>query len=517
MRLAYAVTTFLVAGASVATLALQSPVTAQTQPQPVSYSPTAPRPGAPASFADLVEKLQPAVVNISTKQKVQVANANPFAGTPFEDFFGQQQGGAQGGKPITREAQSLGSGFIISPDGYIVTNNHVVTASNEGGVRATVSSITVVMPDRSEYVAKLVGHDATSDLAVLKIDGHNLPFVNFGDSSRSRVGDWVIAIGEPLGLRGTVTAGIISAIHRNIGIGGPSDSYIQTDAAINKGNSGGPLFNMNGEVIGINSIIQSETGGSIGLGFAIPSDTAKPIVEKLRGGGAIQRGYLGVQVRPLDDGIAESLGVPKNRGELVASTVPGGAAAKAGIRQGDVVMRVNNIDVTPDETLSKIVAGLPVNSRVPIEVLRNGSRVTLTAMLAERPAEDKLAQIGRGGGQGLPEGNDDKASPGVNKAMTGAGLMLQAITPEIAQQLGVSETTKGCVVAMVDPESDAGIKGIQRGDIILSINQQPVATPAQVNALVAAARAQGRNSVLLLLQRGNNPPQFVAIKVVSDK
>ena len=515
VRLAYAVTTALVAGASVATLALQSPVTAQTQP--VSYPASAPRPGAPASFADLVERLQPSVVNISTKQKVQVASSgNPFAGTPFEDMFGGAAGGGNGGKPITREAQSLGSGFIISADGYIVTNNHVVAANAEAGGKATVSSITVMMPDRTEYVAKLVGRDPTSDLAVLKVDGHNLPYVRFADSSKSRVGDWVIAIGEPLGLRGTVTAGIISAMHRSI-TGGPTDNFIQTDAAINQGNSGGPLFNMNGEVIGINSIIQTPNGGSVGLGFAIPSDTARPIVEKLRGGGAIQRGYLGVQVRPLDDGIAESLGLSKNQGELVASVVPGGAAARAGIKQGDVITKVNGVAVTPDSTLSSIVANATVGARVPIELMRNGEKTTVIVMLAERPAEDKLALIGRNGTPGLPDDDGSKNAPGASKALAGSGLTLQALTPEVAQQLGVGESVKGCVIASVDPESDAGIKGLQRGDIIVSINQQAVTSPAQANAAAAAAKARGRNSVLLLVQRGNNQPQFVAVKLVSDK
>jgi serine protease Do len=466
------------------------------------------------SFADLAERLQPAVVNISTKEKVQVS-ANPFAGTPFADMFGGM-GGADGGRPVTREAQSLGSGFIISSDGYIVTNNHVVSGhSDRGGANATVSSITVIMPDRKEYAAKLVGHDATSDLAVLKINATGLPFVKFGDSSKARVGDWVIAIGNPLGLGGSVTAGIVSAIHRNIGNGGPYDRYIQTDASINQGNSGGPMFDLNGNVIGINSMIASPNGGSVGLGFAIPAELAKPIIETLKGGANVHRGYLGVQIQPLDEGIADSLGLQKDHGELVASVVPGGAAAKAGVRQGDVIARVNNVDVTPDSSLSFIVAGLPVGARVPIEVIRNGQHQTLTAVLAERPSEEKLALIGKRGNGGLSEEDGDKSTIQASKATLGLGL--QSLTPEIAAQIGVSESTKGVVIVAIDPSSDAAGKGFQRGDIILSVNQAPTTTPAQVNAIVNAAKAKGRGTVLLYAQHGNNPPVFIPVKLVSDK
>ena len=517
MRLAYAVTTALVAGASVATLALQSPVTAQTsQAQSAVYAASAPRAGAPMSFADLAERLQPAVVNISTKERVQVS-ANPFAGTPFADMFGSMGGGdAGGGKPITREAQSLGSGFIISEDGYIVTNNHVVSGhSDRGAPNATVSSITVIMPDRKEYAAKLVGHDATSDLAVLKIDAHGLPFVKFGDSTKARVGDWVIAIGNPLGLGGSVTAGIVSAIHRNIGNGGPYDRYIQTDASINQGNSGGPMFDLNGNVIGINSMIASPNGGSVGLGFAIPAELAKPIIETLKGGANVHRGYLGVQIQPLDEGIADSLGLEKDHGELVASVVPGGAAAKAGVRQGDVIARVNNQDITPDQSLSFIVAGLPVGARVPIEVVRNGQHQTLTATLAERPTEEKLALIGKSGRPGLSEDDGDKSSALASKASL--GMALQSLTPEIAQQVGVAENTKGVVIVGIDPASNAAEVGFQRGDIILSVNQTATVTPAQVNAVVAVAKSKGRNTVLLYAQRGNNQPVFRPVKLVSDK
>jgi serine protease Do len=271
--------------------------------------PASPRAGAPATFADLTAQLQPAVVNISTRQKVKVQSDNPFAGTPFENMFGGD--GAQGGGGSqTREAQSLGSGFIVSADGYIVTNNHVITAEGQG----EVESISVTLTDGNEYPAKLIGKDAQSDLAVLKITTPKpLPFVAFGNSGAARVGDWVIAIGNPFGLGGTVTAGIVSAVLRNTGSGSAYDRYIQTDAAINQGNSGGPMFDMKGQVIGINRAILSPTGGSVGIGLAIPSDIAAPIVEKLIKGQTISRGYLGVRIQPLSDDLADRLACPTTR------------------------------------------------------------------------------------------------------------------------------------------------------------------------------------------------------------
>jgi serine protease Do len=322
--------------------------------------------GAPVSLADMVEKLQPAVVNISTRQRVQVQN--PFAGTPFGDLFGQG-----GGQPQTRQAQSLGSGFIISADGYIVTNNHVVAPGAQG---ASVDSITVTMTNREEYSATLVGRDAASDLAVLKIDAKKpLPFVKFGDSTKARVGDWVVAIGNPYALSGTVTAGIISAVHR--ATGGTYDRFIQTDASINQGNSGGPMFDMRGNVIGINSQILSPTGGNVGIGFAIPAEQAVPVIDTLRKGQNVKRGYLGVGITPLSEDMADSLGLAKNRGEFVQTVEPGQGADKAGIKPGDVIVKVNNREVNPDETLSYIVASLPIGSRVPIELIRQGKRQTV--------------------------------------------------------------------------------------------------------------------------------------------
>lgn len=514
MRYAYAITAALLAGGASATMVLQQPVGAQVaQNAPGQIQAVAPRPGAPLSFADLAAKLQPAVVNISTTQRVQVQNQNPFAGTPFGDLFGrfgQGQGGADG-QPITREATSLGSGFIISADGYVVTNNHVISggAQGRGVVSAVVDSITVTLPDRNEYKARVVGRDPFSDLALLKIESKKpLPFVQFGDSTRARVGDWVIAIGNPFGLGGTVTAGIVSALHRTIGLGGAYDRYIQTDASINQGNSGGPMFDLDGNVIGINTAIFSPTGGNVGIGFAIPAEQARPVIEQLKGGGRVKRGYLGVGIQPMTEDIASGLGLPKDRGEIVSRVEPGEAAARAGIRQGDVIIKVNNHEVTPDETLSYIVANTPIGTRMPIELIREGKRMTLTAVVGERPPEDQLAASGEGDDQG-------SATPAPNAQSTrqSIGLGLQALTPDVARQLGVAATVRGVVVAQIDPNSDAAAEGIQRGDIILSINQRPVASVADAAAAVDAARKAGRGTALLFIQRGSGTPRYIGVKI----
>ncbi len=511
MRYAYAITAGLLIAGTAATMTLPTPLGAQiAQNEPGTIQPmSAPRGGAPMSFADMVAKLQPAVVNISTKQRVQVSQGgNPFAGTPFEGMFNMPQGG---GRPVTREGQSLGSGFIISADGYIVTNNHVISAEQRG---ATVESITVTLVDRKEYTARIVGRDVESDLAVLKVDAVNLPYVKFGDSTKTRVGDWVIAIGNPFGIGSTVTAGIVSALHRQ-GLGGPQTRLIQTDAAINQGNSGGPMFDINGNVVGINSQIVSPTGGSVGIGFAIPSEQAASIVQSLRGGGRVQRGYLGIGIQPLDEGIADSLGLPKDTGELVNRVEPGQGAARAGIQQGDVIVKVNNRPVTPDESLSFIVGGLPVGASVPIELIRNGRRMTVNATLAQRPTVEQLAKL-TGGTDDTTDNADGTQGPATDGAVQKAlGLAVQPLTPGLAQRLNIAPGTKGVIIADVDPSSDAGQKGFQQGDVILSVNQRPVATAGEVTSTVTAARAAGRSSVLLYVQRGNTPPRYVGVKLAN--
>ena len=508
MRYAYGITAAMLLAGGAATLTGIGPAGAQIAANDSqAIRAAAPPAGAPMSFADLTEQLQPAVVNISTTQKVRVSN-NPFEGTPFDGLFGNRgQGGSQ-----TREAQSLGSGFIISADGYVVTNNHVVAP---GDRNATIESITVIMPDRTEYVAKLVGRDAASDIAVLKIAGKKpFPFVKFGDSNNARVGDWVIAIGNPFGLGGTVTTGILSAIHRNTGSGSAYDRYLQTDASINRGNSGGPMFDLNGNVIGINNAIISPTGGNVGIGFAIPAEVAAPIVETLRKGEKIERGYLGVQISPLTEDLAASLGLEKNRGEFVQSVVPGEAAARAGVLPGDVITKVNGKNVTLDQTLSYIVANLPVGTNVPIELTRNGKKMSVTAQLKQRPPEEELVNNSFDPDAQQEDGaeqNDDGVS--AKATYETLGMSVVNLTPAIARQIGVSSTEKGVVVSNVDPASDAAQKGITRGFLITSVDRQAVTTADQLDKIISSVKKSGKSAVLLRLQRGARDPAFVAVRL----
>jgi serine protease Do len=517
VRYAYAITASLLAGGAAATLTMQQPVGAQVaQNAPGTIQRAAPQAGAPGSFADLAAKLQPAVVNISTTQQIPVSQTqNPFAGTPFDQFFRQFGGGGgtgnDGAPQQTREATSLGSGFIISPDGYVVTNNHVISGGPQtrGQNQPAVTEITVTLPDRKEYKARIVGRDLSSDLALLKIEAKGLPFVEFGDSAKARVGDWVLAIGNPFGLGGTVTSGIVSALHRNIGQGGAYDRYIQTDASINQGNSGGPMFDLNGNVIGINTAIYSPTGGNVGIGFAIPAEQAKPVIEALRAGGRVKRGYLGVGIQQMTDEISSSLGLPKDTGELVSRVEPGYAAARAGIQQGDVITKVNNQVVTPDNTLSYIVANLPIGTRVPIELIRQGKRQTVVAVVGERPPEDQLAA--------QAEGDEAAPAPGSPAPSTATrdtlGVSLQTLTPEVARQLQLPPNVRGVVIASIDPSGTAAAEGLQRGDVILSINQRPTLTPPAAAAIIAEAQRAGRPSVLLLVQRGAGPSSYVGVKI----
>ena len=491
VRYAYAITSALLIGGASAALVLQNPAGAQTaQNEPGAIQASVPRAGAPMSFADMVAKLQPAVVNISTTQRVQV-QTNPFAGTPFGDLFG----GQQGGRPVTRQAQSLGSGFIISADGYIVTNSHVISAGQRGAV---VESIKVMLADRREYTAKLIGRDVATDLAVLKIEGgSNLPFVKMGDSNSARVGDWVVAIGNPYGLGGSVTAGIISAQNRATGQGGPLDRFIQTDASINSGNSGGPLFDLNGNVIGINSQILSPTGGNVGIGLAIPMTEAKPIIETLMKGSSVERGYLGVGIQPLTDDLAKSFGVPKGKGELISRVEPGEAAAKAGIKQGDVIVKIDGKDVTPDQTLSYIAANVRPGTRVAVELIRDGKPMTVQVTVGKRPPEDQIGGFDPDADEGAPGGDDATQGP------ASLGISVTALTPQIARTIGVDPATKGVVIVGVDPASDAAQKQLTRGLVITSVNRQPIETPADFTRLVNAAKASGAESVVLyIMARG---------------
>jgi serine protease Do len=527
VRYVYGITGAILLGGAAATLSL-SPLGAQTAQNEPGTIQAAPPPGAPTSFAALAERLQPAVVNISTRQVVQVRRQQLPPG--FEDFFrrfggqapdsGGGNGGANGGgDTITQRGGSLGSGFIISPDGYVVTNNHVVAPA---AANAVVEQITVTLADRTEYEAEVVGRDATSDIALLKINPTRpLPFVRFGDSTQTRVGDWVVAIGNPFGLGGTVTAGIVSALHRNINAG-VYDRYIQTDAAINSGNSGGPMFDIQGNVIGINTALISPTGGNVGIGFAIPAEQIRPVVESLRRGERVHRGYIGVALQDIDEGVASALGIERNRGELIRQVTPGGPAERAGIQQGDVVITVAGRPVTPDQSLAYLVSQQPVGSRIPVELIRQGQHRTVQVAVADRPTDEELARL-NGTEENQPGANDNNSGPGKptptvspeqRALQQGLGLELQALTPALAQQLQLRDANvRGLVVGTVDPNSDAGQKGIQSGDIILSINNAPTATPAAAQAAIEAARRAGRTTVLLQLRRGNAPPAYLGVEL----
>jgi serine protease Do len=509
VRYAYGVAMALLLGGTTFSLATGQ-AGAQVAQNAPGTSALAPRPGAPMSFADLVGRLQPAVVNISTKQRVPVKAQSD----PFEEFFrrfdptqpqSNQGTNDNGGQQRTREAGSLGSGFIISPDGYIVTNNHLIQGLTGTG---TVDTVTVTTNDGKEFSARIIGRDDTSDLALLKIDGRSLPFVRWGDSTKARVGDWVLAIGDPYGVGSTVTAGIISALHRGITGNGAYDRYIQTDAAINMGNSGGPMFDLDGNVIGINSALISPTGASVGIGLAIPAELAKPVIDALMHGQRPQRGYLGVGLQPVDEDLAPALGIPKDTGELVRTVVPNGPGARAGIQQGDVIVRVNGQQVSPDQTVSFLVANSPVGSRVPVEIIRNGKRGTVYVTLADRPTEEALNKIA--GGETPTPGGSSGSATSPQKTL---GLSLAPLTPELARAANLPPNSRGVIITAVDPNGDAAEQGLQRGDLIMSVNNQPVTSPAQVIAGVDGARKGGRSSVLLLIKRGTQPELYIAIGV----
>lgn len=499
VRYAYGVAMALLLGGTAFSVAT-GPVGAQTaQNAPVAMPPG----GAPMSFANLADRVMPAVVNISTKQKLPARRTTD----PLEELF--RQFGApipqqREGRP--RESGSLGSGFIISPDGYIVTNNHLVQGAGGTG---TVDEVTVTLTNRKEYSARIIGRDQLADLALLKIDANNLPYVRWGDSTGVRVGDWVLAIGNPYGLGGSVTAGIVSALHRGITGVGAYDRYIQTDAAINMGNSGGPMFDLAGNVIGVNSALISPTGTNVGIGLAIPAEAAKPVIDALRRGERPERGYLGVGLQPVDDDIASSLGLPKNRGEILRTVQPGEPAAQAGLQQGDVVISVNGKEVNPDQTVSYLVANTPVGSRVPIEIIRNGRRMTIPVTVGQRPTEQELARQ-------LDPDEGAADSPEAAPASESLGLALAPITPQIARALNLEPGATGVVITGVSASSDAAQKGLQRGDVILAVQGQRVSTPAQVIAAVEAAKSAGRSSVLLLVKRGRSPEGFVGIDISGD-
>jgi len=461
----------------------------------VSARPMPPRmleAGAPFSFADLVERVSPAVVTITVEQEVNAAEGMNLQDLPepFRDFFNQYNQGKQFNIP--RKAVAMGSGFIIDKAGYIVTNSHVV----ENG-----KSIKVKLPDGREYDAKAIGSDTATDVALLKIKSEKaLPSVEFGDDRQVRVGDWVVAVGNPFGLSNTVTAGIVSSIGRDVG-NGPYTDFIQIDAPINRGNSGGPTFDIQGKVIGMNSMIFSPSGGSVGIGFAIPASTIHDVVAQLQAHGRVARGWLGVEVQSITPEIASSFGSKDLKGAIVANVVPGGPAAKAGFHQGDLVVAVNGTAVDDSRDLTRRVAALPAGAEASFTVQREGSQQTLRAKIGPRQEKQVASNDTPDQGRGAPANTAE--------AM---GLGLAAVTPDVRHNYNLDDKVDGVLITKVDPNSDAADKGIQPGDVVVSVANRPVHTPQDVKSRIADAQAAGRSSVLVLVT-GQNGQRFVALKI----
>ncbi len=457
--------------------------------------------GTPESFADLSKALLPAVVNISTTSVVAAGRGGAAElpqlppGSPFEEFFrdffdrsrpqGQQQ---------QRRATSLGSGFIIDPKGIVVTNNHVIDGAEE---------ITVILQDDTRLIATVLGRDPKTDLAVLKVESKQaLPSVKFGDSETARVGDWVLAIGNPFGFGGSVTAGIVSARGRNIQ-SGPYDDFIQTDAAINRGNSGGPLFNMNGEVVGINTAIYSPTGASIGIGFAVPTSTAKNVIDQLQKFGKARRGWLGVRIQRVTDEIAESLRLGKAQGALIASVTDGSPAEKAKIKSGDVVLKFDNKDVTNMTTLPRLVAETEIGRDVDVEYWRDGKREKTKVNVGE--LQEEVASLN-------DSGSDTPGDKGEELAIKGLGLSVATLDGKARTKYKLKDTTKGVLITTVETDGVAAEKGLKPGDVIVEISQEEVHAPADVKKKVDEARERNRKSVLLLVE-GQGGLRFVALQI----
>ncbi len=494
----------------------------------------APATNGPASVADLAEGLLDAVVNISTSQNVkddEGAGPAPRApdGSPFQEFFNDffnKQKGKPGGN---HNVNSLGSGFVIDPQGYIVTNNHVIEGADD---------IEVNFADGSKLKAKLIGTDTKTDLSVLKVEPKApLKFVKFGDSSGMRIGDWVMAIGNPFGFGGSVTVGIISGRGRNINAG-PYDNFIQTDAAINKGNSGGPLFNMKGEVIGINTAIISPSGGSIGIGFSVPSELAAGVVEQLREFGETRRGWLGVRIQPVTDDIADSLGLSNAKGALVAGVIKGGPVDDGSIKAGDVILKFDGKAVNEMRDLPRVVAESPVGKEVDVLVLRDGKEQTVKVKLGRLEDSDQAASNDAGsdnsqGGvinpdpdenQDMDEPDGDQTQPvpdGKGKPVQPApdaslaknilGLSLSALSAETRKSFGIAESVDGVLVAEVAPGSLAAEKGLKAGDVIVEVAQEFMRSPEAVAAKVQSLKQEGRRNAQMMIASANGDLRFVAV------
>jgi len=453
---------------------------------------------APQSFSGLVKEVAPAVVNVSTTEKVSGGPMMdlPFQDlpqdSPFRDFFKHYFNGQGHGENHPMVEHSLGSGFIIDPTGYVVTNNHVVGKATE---------ISVKLSDGKTYKAKLVGRDERTDLALLKITAdHSLPALPWGDSDKSEVGDWVIAVGNPFGLGGTVTAGIVSARGRDLHEG-PYDNFIQTDAAINRGNSGGPMFNMDGQVIGINSAIYSPNGGSVGIGFAIPSSIAQPVIAQLREHGSVERGFLGVQIQEVTPDVAESLGLKGSAGALVAKVTKGSPSETAGLRQGDVITRFDGKDIKELRDLTRSVAATRPGTKAPITIWRDGHEMQLSVDVGKMPAQ-AVAEASEPGTSGVPVTGEHKVAS--------LGLTLGTLTSDSRNELGLDKAVKGALVTDVQDGAAAAEHGLRPGDVIVKVGQEPVDSPAQAVERINAAKTAKAKAVLLLLNRRGNE-LFVAL------
>jgi serine protease Do len=468
---------------------------------PALSLPTAAR--GPDGIADISEQIIEAVVNISTTQKVESRSSGPTPqlppGSPFEEFFeeffknrrGQGDNAPNRGP---RRVNSLGSGFVVDPEGIVITNNHVISDADE---------ISVVFSGGDKLRAEIIGRDQKTDIAVLRVKPTKpLKAVKFGDSDKLRIGEWVIAIGNPFGLGGSVTAGIVSARNRDIN-SGPYDNYIQTDASINRGNSGGPLFNMNGEVIGINTAIISPSGGSIGIGFAVPSKNAVAVIDQLRQFGEMRRGWLGVRIQQVTDDIAESLGLKPVRGALVAGVDDKGPAKPAGIEPGDVIVKFDGRDIKEMKDLPRIVADTPVGKDVPVTIVRKGKEETKTVKLGRLEDAEKQQAALRSGGGAKPEEQSV-----VKKTL---GLDLSNLTDDLRRRYKIKDAVKGVVITGVEQGSSAAEKRLNAGDVIVEVAQEAVADADAVQKRIDTLKKEGKKSALLLVANAEGELRFVAL------
>ncbi|HVY83853.1 MAG TPA: Do family serine endopeptidase [Caulobacterales bacterium] len=467
--------------------------------QEITPSQTAVTPpgSAPMSFADLIQHVRPAVVSIQVRQRPDAAQDAQAEGLPpgFEDFFGNRGPNRPGPAPM-----ALGSGFFIGEDGTIVTNHHVIDGAEQ---------ITVKTSDGRELPADIIGSDELTDLAVLRVrGGGHFPFVRFDTDPDVRVGDWVVAVGNPFGLEGTATAGIVSAMGRRDAGSSSYVDYMQIDAPINRGNSGGPTFDLRGRVIGVNSAIFSPTGGNVGIGFAIPADTAARVVTQLEHGGRVARGWLGVTIQPLDDDIAHSLGLPNTHGALVANVTPDGPAQRAGIQQGDVILRLNGHDVSDSRELTQLVGASEIGHPAQLDILRAGQRRTLSVRLAERPSEQQLASAN--GPRTTPDQDSGKPDAGSQSAALGASV--RALSADDRARLNIAANEGGLLITDVDSNSDLAEKGVGPGDVILQAGGRAVRTSQDLASAADAAHRAGR-PLLLQVQGRSGQRGYIAVNV----